>query len=114
MNRLVLAMLRWYRQYSALRPPSCRYAPTCSAYTLEAVETYGAGRGLYLGLRRIGRCHPFGGHGYDPVPAPARRRRMLTDVCSDPQTEPGTMATDCPPSRPAQFPAMNQLRHQHA
>ncbi|ALG89200.1 MULTISPECIES: membrane protein insertion efficiency factor YidD [Actibacterium] len=47
---------------------SCRYQPTCSAYALEALEKHGAIRGGWLVLRRIGRCHPFGGDGYDPVP----------------------------------------------
>jgi len=56
---------------------SCRFQPTCSAYALEALEAHGAVRGLWLTARRIGRCHPWGGSGYDPVPdvPPARPRR---------------------------------------
>ncbi|GMG83196.1 hypothetical protein LNKW23_24090 [Paralimibaculum aggregatum] len=50
----------------------CRFQPTCSAYALEALETHGAVRGTLLVLRRIGRCHPGGGDGYDPVPPPRR------------------------------------------
>lgn len=46
----------------------CRFTPTCSAYFLEAVETHGIGRGSWLGLKRLARCHPWGGCGYDPVP----------------------------------------------
>jgi putative membrane protein insertion efficiency factor len=46
----------------------CRYQPTCSAYALDALARHGAGKGGWLALRRIGRCHPWGGHGYDPVP----------------------------------------------
>ena len=47
---------------------NCRYQPTCSAYALEALERHGAIKGSLLAARRIGRCHPFGGDGYDPVP----------------------------------------------
>ena len=46
----------------------CRFQPTCSSYTLEAVETYGAIKGCYLGIKRVLRCHPWGSGGYDPVP----------------------------------------------
>lgn len=49
-------------------PPRCRYAPTCSQYAIEALQKHGAARGSVLALRRICRCHPFGGSGYDPVP----------------------------------------------
>ncbi|MBW7840813.1 MAG: membrane protein insertion efficiency factor YidD [Chitinophagaceae bacterium] len=48
--------------------PSCRYTPTCSQYGLEAFKKYGPFKGLWLTLRRISRCHPWGGHGHDPVP----------------------------------------------
>lgn len=52
---------------------SCRFQPTCSAYALEALEKHGAFRGSWLALRRIARCNPWGGEGYDPVPAPRRK-----------------------------------------
>jgi uncharacterized protein len=49
-------------------PPACRYSPTCSQYMIEALQKHGFFKGGWLGLKRIGRCHPWGGHGYDPVP----------------------------------------------
>ena len=70
--RALLALVRGYRLViSPLIGPRCRYLPTCSEYALEALEVHGALRGGWLTLRRIGRCHPFGGSGLDPVPPPA-------------------------------------------
>ena len=72
MKTLLLWMIRFYRKYiSPLSPPCCRFNPTCSAYALEAIEKYGAGKGGWLALRRILRCNPFhkqDGIEYDPVP----------------------------------------------
>ena len=53
---------------SPLTPPSCRYTPTCSQYALEALKKHGPVKGLWLAIKRICRCHPWGGSGYDPVP----------------------------------------------
>ena len=62
--------IRFYQRYiSPLLPPSCRFQPTCSAYSLEAVERFGVFRGVWLGVTRLLRCHPYHPGGYAPVPA---------------------------------------------
>jgi putative membrane protein insertion efficiency factor len=69
--RALLAVIRLYRSFiSPALPPSCRYTPSCSAYAVEAIELHGAGRGSWLALRRLLRCHPFHAGGHDPVPRP--------------------------------------------
>ncbi|OLY91295.1 hypothetical protein SAMN05444008_112181 [Cnuella takakiae] len=62
-------LIRFYQlAISPLLGPSCRYTPTCSQYGLEAFKKYGLFKGFWLTIKRIGRCHPWGGSGYDPVP----------------------------------------------
>lgn len=66
---LFLSLVWFYQRFiSPLTAPSCRYAPTCSVYAVQAINKYGPWRGGWLALRRIASCHPWGGHGYDPVP----------------------------------------------
>jgi len=70
-GRILIAVIRFYQAaISPLTLPSCRYTPSCSAYAKEAIEVHGAAAGGWLALRRILRCHPWGGYGYDPVPRP--------------------------------------------
>ncbi len=65
----MILVIRGYKRWlSPLLPPACRYLPTCSDYAQEALRTHGAVRGGWLATKRICRCHPWGGHGYDPVP----------------------------------------------
>jgi len=69
MKKSVLFLIRFYQKFiSPLFPPSCRYNPTCSQYTFEAVQKYGVLKGLFLGIKRILRCNPFFPGGDDPVP----------------------------------------------
>ncbi len=58
----------WQRTFSQVLPPSCRFTPSCSQYGLEAIQKYGALKGGWLTVKRVGRCHPFNPGGYDPVP----------------------------------------------
>lgn len=64
----VAGLIRAYQVAASPFPSPCRFTPTCSSYALEAVRRYGALRGGWLALRRIARCHPWGGSGHDPVP----------------------------------------------
>jgi hypothetical protein len=66
--RLLHWLVRLYQRVTDGRPSPCRYVPTCSNYALDALERHGAARGSALTLRRLFRCHPWGGHGWDPVP----------------------------------------------
>lgn len=73
LGRILIGAVRLYQlAISPWTPASCRFTPTCSAYAIGALQEHGALRGTWLTLRRIGRCHPWGGSGYDPVP-PVRR-----------------------------------------
>lgn len=66
---MLVLPIKFYQKFiSPLTPPSCRFTPTCSQYALEALRKHGPIKGLWLAIRRILRCHPWGGSGYDPVP----------------------------------------------
>ena len=68
-EKVLIAPIKFYQHaISTLRPSSCRYTPTCSQYSIEAIKKHGPLKGSLLAAKRIGRCHPWGGQGYDPVP----------------------------------------------
>jgi putative membrane protein insertion efficiency factor len=67
---MILVARGWQLSFSVILPPTCRFAPSCSAYAIEAIERHGPIKGGALALRRILRCHPWGGSGFDPVPGP--------------------------------------------
>lgn len=68
MKSVMIALIRFYQKFiSPLKGPTCRFYPTCSDYSLQAVKKYGALRGGYLSIRRILKCHPFHPGGYDPL-----------------------------------------------
>lgn len=75
----------WRYGISPMMGPACRFEPSCSRYALEAIETHGALKGLWLGLRRLARCHPLtwlgGGSGYDPVPPAGIRNACAQHAC---------------------------------
>ncbi|MBP7821307.1 MAG: membrane protein insertion efficiency factor YidD [Saprospiraceae bacterium] len=68
-QKLLILIVRFYQMsISPLLPQACRYQPTCSQYMIDAIKEWGVFKGTWLGLRRIGRCHPWGASGFDPVP----------------------------------------------
>ena len=69
MKHIFIAIARfWQWGPSRILPPTCRFAPSCSEYAIQALTKYGALKGGWLAIKRVGRCHPWGGHGHDPVP----------------------------------------------
>ena len=69
MSRLLILCIRFYQIFiSPLKPPACRFYPTCSAYAIEAIQKKGPVKGTWLAIKRIAKCHPFHPGGYDPVP----------------------------------------------
>lgn len=68
MKKLAIGIIHFYRIcLSPLKPPTCRFVPTCSEYALLAIEKYGVARGIKLAVKRVLRCHPFNPGGYDPI-----------------------------------------------
>lgn len=67
LKELLIKLIKIYQKISSLTPPVCRFTPTCSEYTKQAIEKYGILKGLWLGLKRVCKCHPFHPGGYDPL-----------------------------------------------
>jgi len=90
--------VHFYRYFiSPLLGPKCRFQPTCSQYALDALEIHGPIRGSWLALRRILRCHPFGGHGYDPVPEKNKNKTEHTGSAPVNSRAPATSFSSHPP-----------------
>ena len=82
-KKTALQLLRGYKwAVSPMLPTACRYVPTCSDYAMEAVDRYGALRGSWMALRRVLRCHPLAGSGYDPVPVNKQDSLRHCGVCT--------------------------------
>jgi putative membrane protein insertion efficiency factor len=73
---LPIKLYQWF--ISPLLPNSCRHTPTCSAYAVEAINIHGIIKGIWLGIIRLSKCHPWGTHGYDPVP-PKKVKRVINN-----------------------------------
>lgn len=83
--RPLVVLVRWYQLAREGRPSPCRFVPSCSTYATEALQEHGAIRGTWLSVRRLSRCHPWGGEGYDPVPP---RSTWNTHDAAPPATDP--------------------------
>lgn len=83
-SKTIIRFIRFYQRFiSPLSPPRCRFYPTCSQYALEAVQLHGAGKGSWLGFKRICRCHPWGGSGVDFVPLPPFSKRQFLFISAE-------------------------------
>ena len=72
-KRILIGFINFYRAFPRNRTPVCRFIPTCSEYAYDSINIHGSLKGSFLSLRRVGRCHPWGGKGFDPVPSQITR-----------------------------------------
>lgn len=107
MQQFLIALIKLYQLViSPLSPPSCRFYPSCSHYCLEAIARFGPWKGSWLSLRRILRCNPWGGNGYDPVPPLPTTGDILTansfstDALLNPLAHPARPSVAPPPPAP--------------
>ncbi|MBP5353284.1 MAG: membrane protein insertion efficiency factor YidD [Alphaproteobacteria bacterium] len=78
LKTILIALVKFYRvAISPFKPGVCRYQPTCSQYMIEAIQIHGVIKGVWLGTKRLLRCHPWGGYGYDPVPPKEKTNKSL-------------------------------------
>ncbi len=94
LKRILIAPFIWLVRFyqiaiSPYTPNSCRYQPTCSHYTVEALKVHGLFKGGWLAIKRISSCHPWGGSGYDPVPPPAGKKTTAKDPKTGGENQPG-------------------------
>lgn len=88
MKTIALSLIRLYKRYlSPVLPSACRFTPTCSEYTYEAIETYGFLKGGWMGAKRIARCNPWNPGGFDPVPKPHEHARAVDAADADAQPD---------------------------
>lgn len=101
-GRAIIAVLHFYHRWiSPMRPPACRFAPSCSVYAMTAIERFGVLRGGWLAVRRLSRCHPYHRGGHDPVPDRVDRREARSEENDRPGDDKDLVAV---PSSPAGAP----------
>ena len=84
MKKILISLIHFYQKMPLSSHSKCRFTPTCSEYAIESIETYGSLKGSFLAIKRILRCHPFGGYGFDPVPKKEMSMKKVKSGISPP------------------------------